>query len=155
MYIIDPANRWFPTFAATVRSFGPTSYGGPGLAGFVADHPEIFALAIAGVTAYLALAFLTGLSVRVACVAGAVFNLGLLATQFTTLTIPGGTDVGPHPLYLVAYVGLFVARGGPLFSVDPWAHLRRVRWSRGLRSPRRSSGRSTPGAEPVGAASGR
>jgi hypothetical protein len=141
LYIVTPANRFFPTFATTANSFGATSYGGPGLTSLVAAHPEIFAAAIALLTAYLAMAFLAGITVRIACVCGAVFNLLLLATQFATLTtIPGGTDVGPQPLYLVGYVALFVAPGGRLVSYDVWADSRWVRWIRGVRTDRGLTG---------------
>jgi uncharacterized membrane protein YphA (DoxX/SURF4 family) len=130
-YVVDPANDFFPTFAATASSFGPTTPTGPALAEFVAANAALFALAVALVTAYLALAFLLGFSVRIACLVGTVFNLALLLTQFTTVsTMPGGTDVGPHPVYLVAYVALFVANGARLWSLDGWLEHRARRAGR-------------------------
>jgi hypothetical protein len=143
LYVVLPANAFFPTFADTADSFGSTSLGGPGLASFVAGHPGIFSALVAGLTGYLAVAFLLGVSLRAACFIGFGFNLVLLATQFTTLTtIPGGTDVGPQPLYLIAYVALFVSNGGSLWSTDKWIELRL--------SGRRHRGVYDPGA-PAGA----
>jgi uncharacterized membrane protein YphA (DoxX/SURF4 family) len=121
VFILDPANQFFPGFSATAQSFGSTSIGGPGLANFVAGHSGLFSVMIAATTAYLALALLTGTTTRLACLVGFVFNSFLLVTQFGTIVVvPGGTDVGPMPLYLVMYLGLLAAGGPTLLSVDRW-----------------------------------
>jgi hypothetical protein len=142
VYIVNPANAFFPTFGATANSYGPTTLTGPAIATFVAANPLLFSVTIALVTAYLAFAFLLGISVRLACVVGAGFNLLLLLTQFATLTtFPGGTDVGPQPLYLVAYVALFISDGGPLWSLE--LTLSRALGRQGIR-PSPSDGRPIP-----------
>ena|SRR5580693_3741428 len=121
MFILDPANDFFSGFAATARSFGPTSLGGPGLAQFVASNSGLFSAVIALTTAYLAIAFLIGATSRMACLVGFVFNSVLFATQFgSTVVVPGGTDVGPMPLYLLIYL-ILAAFGTPtMYSVDAW-----------------------------------
>ena|ERR1700686_4778406 len=94
MYIVDPANQFFSTFDNTAASFGSSTLGGPALASLVARFPVPFEILIAGVTAYLAAAFLLGITTRWACIVGAGFNLVLLLTQFGGIsTIPGSTDV--------------------------------------------------------------
>lgn len=118
VFILDPANQFFPTFADTASSFAGTSASGPGLAEFVAANPMVFSLLIAGTTVYLAIAFLAGLTTRLACVTGAAFNSILLLTQFGQVVVLGGTDVGPMPLYLVLYLGLFVGAAGSDFALD-------------------------------------
>jgi hypothetical protein len=121
LYILNPENQFFPSFAATAASYGASSIGGSALAAFVAQNPLPFATAIAGVTAYLAIAFVLGATTRVACVVGFGFNTVLLLTQFGTIWIaPGGTDIGPQPLYLLVYSALFVGRAGGLFGLDGW-----------------------------------
>jgi hypothetical protein len=110
LFIVVPANGFFPTFADSARGYEATSAGGPALAEFVASHAGFFSLGIAVTTAYLALAFLLGVSTRFACVVGALFSAGLLISQWgSTFTLSGGTDVGPHPIYLVAYLSLYLA----------------------------------------------
>jgi hypothetical protein len=128
LFILDPANQFFPGFSATARSFGETSIGGPGLATFVADHSGVFSLLIAATTAYLAVALLLGVTTRIACLVGGVFNGFLLLTQFGTIVvIPGGTDVGPMPVYLVIYIALLASGGPTLVSFDRWWAARRNR----------------------------
>lgn len=119
IFVLYPANQFFPTFQSTAASFGPTSLGGPGGANFVASHSLLFAWVTAVLTAYLAIAFLVGFTTRLACLVGALASLAFLVTQFaTTFQAPGGTDVGPHPLYLLIYLILFLGGAGRYFSVD-------------------------------------
>lgn len=121
IYVVDPANQFFSTFSVVAGSFASTSVDGGAVATFAAGHPLPFALVVAGITAYLAVAFLLGLTTRWACVVGAGFNAALLWTQFGSLTLlPGGTDVGPHPLYLLAYAVLLIGHGPDRLSVDSW-----------------------------------
>lgn len=144
IYIVAPQNRWFANFSSTALSFGPTTFGGPGLAQYVAAHAVVFSALVAIVTIYLAVAFLLGLTTRIACLVGGVFSAILLATQVgSTFVFPGGTDVGEHPLYLVIYVALVVGGAGRELSVDRWiadAFARRhaARVARGLPTPRRA-----------------
>ncbi len=98
VFIVDPANQFFPTFSSTASSYAPTTLGGPGLAQFVAAHGAVFSVLIAVATAYLAFAFLTGTTTRWACVVGFFLSGFFLVTQWgSTFYFPGGTDVGPHP----------------------------------------------------------
>jgi hypothetical protein len=121
-FVLYPPNEFFPTFGPTVAAFAPTTWGGPALPEFIAAHAALFSVVVAGLTAYLAVAFLTGLTLRSACILGAVFNLGLLVTQYGTIVvIPGGTDVGPQPLYLVLYAALFLGSPLPASSPTSWA----------------------------------
>jgi hypothetical protein len=121
VFILAPSNQFFPTFAATASSFGPATLGGSGPANFVAAHPALFAGLIAGTTIYLAFAFLTGFTLRLAVLVGCAFNLSLLLTQWgMTFVFPGGTDVGPMPLYLVLYLGLLVGDASRSYSLDAW-----------------------------------
>lgn len=123
IFIFDPANGFFSGFASTANGFAAQSIGGAALPGFVAAHPELFAALIAAVTIYLAVAFLLGVTVRWACGVGILFASLLLITQFGgTFAIPGGTDVGPMPLYIGIYVALLWGRAdrlGPLWTRAP------------------------------------
>jgi hypothetical protein len=110
LYIVDPRNRFLTTFAPTVQTATSPVAGGPEFVAFVSAEPIAFALATAALTAFLAVAFLAGVAVRAACLAGGAFNAALLWLQLgSLLAVPGGTDVGPHPLYLVAYAALWIA----------------------------------------------
>ena len=121
VFIVDPANQFFPTFSAAAASYAPTTLGGPGLAQFVAAHGAVFSVLIAVATAYLAIAFLTGTTTRWACVVGFFLSGFFLLTQWgATFYFPGGTDVGPHPLYLLLAVGLFLAPAGRSWALDPY-----------------------------------
>jgi uncharacterized membrane protein YphA (DoxX/SURF4 family) len=121
LFIVNPQNAYFSTFSATAQSFASTSLGGPGFAAFVAQNGTVFAWAIAVLTAYLAVAFLLGFSTRIACVVGAVASVFFLVTQVgSTFFFPGGTDVGPHPLYLLVYAVLLIGGAGGTLSVDRW-----------------------------------
>ncbi|MCI4321692.1 MAG: hypothetical protein L3K05_05245 [Thermoplasmata archaeon] len=72
-------------------------------------------------TVYLAIAFLLGLTTRIACLVGGGFAALLLVSQFNgTFLIPGGTDVGPMPLYLAAYAALLVGQAQRYWSLDEW-----------------------------------
>jgi uncharacterized membrane protein YphA (DoxX/SURF4 family) len=141
VFVLDPANQFFPTFRETALSFAPSTLGGPAVANFVAAHPTAFAWITAGLTAYLAAAFVLGLTTRLACIVGGAASVLFLLTQFfTTVEAPGGTDVGPHPLYLLAYLILFLGGAGRYFAIDRWVwatgRARFPRLSRWLASPR-------------------
>jgi uncharacterized membrane protein YphA (DoxX/SURF4 family) len=141
IFIVDPANQFFPTFRDTALSFAPTSFGGPGIADFVAAHASVFAWVTAVLTVYLALAFVMGVTTRLACVVGGTVSIAFLLTQFlSTFLIPGGTDVGPHPLYLLIYLVLFTGAAGKYLAVDHriWrtGHAKFPRLSRWLAAPR-------------------
>lgn len=141
LFVISPGNQFFPTFRDVVISFAPTSLGGPGFANFVAIHATFFAWVTALLTGYLALAFVLGLTTRLACIVGSVASILFLVTQFlSTFAFPGGTDVGPHPLYLLIYIVLFVGGAGRYLAMDHglWipAHSRFPRLARWLASPR-------------------
>jgi uncharacterized membrane protein YphA (DoxX/SURF4 family) len=141
LFVVDPGNLFFPTFRATALSFGPTSLGGSGVAEFVGAHATAFAWIVAILTAYLAVAFLLGATTRLACLAGGAASVLFLLTQFTsTFETPGGTDVGPHPLYLLGYLILFVGGAGRYFAVDHWrwmtGRVRFPRLTRWLTAPR-------------------
>lgn len=119
LFIVVPSNEFFVTFRGTTLSFAPTSLGGPGVADFVAAHATFFAWLIALLTFYLAVAFLLGFTTRLACLVGSAASVIFLATQFlSTFSSPGGTDVGPHPLYLLAYLILFAGGAGRYLSLD-------------------------------------
>ena len=121
IFVLDPDNRFFPTFQDTALSFAPTTLGGPAVASFVAANSLAFAWTFAVLTVYLAVAFLAGVTTRLACLVGAVASVGLLVTQFSsTFNAPGGTDVGPHPLYLLVYLILFVGPAGRYLALDHW-----------------------------------
>jgi hypothetical protein len=119
IFIVDPANQFFSSFEATANGFASQSIGGAALPDLVASHPAVFAPLIAAVTAYLAVAFLLGITVRWACGVGILLATGLLVSQFYgTFAIPGGTDVGPMPLYIAIYAALLWGRAdrlGPLW----------------------------------------
>jgi hypothetical protein len=121
VFIAAPANQFFPTFAQSAGAFAPTTLGGLPLATWVSTQPVLFSGLIAALTGYLAVAFLTGFTMRLAVVLGAGFNLLLLLTQFgSTFFFPGGTDVGPQPLYLVLYAGLALGDASRSYSIDAW-----------------------------------
>lgn len=140
IFIADPANRFFPTFRGTVLSFAPSSLGGPSVANFVAAHAAVFAWMTALLTLYLAIAFVLGVTTRLGCMVGWVASIIFLATQFlSTFQIPGGTDVGPHPLYLLIYLALFAGGAGKYVAIDHWiwatGRARFPRLSRWLAAP--------------------
>jgi len=119
LFIVIPAADYWGSFSSVAASFGSSTPGGPGLADFIAAHPLFFAWLIAVATAYLAVAFLLGFTTRLACVVGMIASAFFLWTQYTTtFAFPGGTDVGPHPLYLAMYVILLVGGAGRFWSVD-------------------------------------
>jgi uncharacterized membrane protein YphA (DoxX/SURF4 family) len=119
VFIFDPENGFFTSFSATAASYAPVSLGGAGFPAFVASHSVIFSWLIAGVTVYLAIAFLLGITTRFACLVGGAFAIALLVSQFGgTFVMPGGTDVGPMPLYLAAYLALAVGRAERYLSID-------------------------------------
>ena len=119
IFILDPQNQFFSTFAATASSYATVSLGGSGFPAFVAAYPTVFSFLIAGITVYLAVALLFGVTTRMACVVGAGFALALLSSQWgATFFIPGGTDVGPMPIYLAAYLALAVGHAERYFSLD-------------------------------------
>lgn len=141
IFVVDPTNQFFGTFQDVALSFAPTSLGGPGVANFVAANAPTFAWLIAILTAYLAIAFVFGVTTRLACIVGGTASVGFLLTQFlSTFQTPGGTDVGPHPLYLLIYLVLFAGAAGRYFAVDHWiwltGHAKFPRLSRWLAAPR-------------------
>lgn len=141
VFILDPSNEFFPTFQDVALSFAPTSLGGPSVATFVAAHAAAFAGITAAVTLYLAVAFTAGVTTRLACLVGAGASVVFLLTQaLSTFAIPGGTDVGPHPIYLLVYAVLFAGGAGKYLAVDHWVWTsgrgRLPRLSRWLASPR-------------------
>jgi uncharacterized membrane protein YphA (DoxX/SURF4 family) len=141
VFIVDPANQFFSTFQDTALSFASTSFGGPGVADFVAANATVFAWVTAALTGYLAVAFVLGVTTRLACGVGGAASIAFLLTQFlSTFLIPGGTDVGPHPLYLLIYLILFTGGAGKYLAVDHWVwatgHARFPRLSRWLAAPR-------------------
>ena len=142
IYILTPSNRYFSMFQSMASGYGSTTLGGPWFANWVAGSPAFFAWAIAILTAYLAVAFLAGITTRLACVAGGVASVAFLVTQFyATFALDGsGTDVGPHPLYLLIYLILFTAGAGQYFALDHWmwasGKARLPRLSRWVASPR-------------------
>ncbi|MCI4332228.1 MAG: hypothetical protein L3K01_00625 [Thermoplasmata archaeon] len=119
LFVIDPENQFFGTFQSTAQSYAPTTYGGSALPDWVAAHASVFAWVVALVTAYLALAFLLGATTRFACLVGFLFSAVFLVTQVgSTFNIPGGTDVGPHPLYMLISVVLFLGGAGRYLALD-------------------------------------
>ncbi len=138
VFVLDPANRFSQTFPATAASFGPTTFGGGEFAALVAANSAIFSLMIAAVTVYLAVAFLSGTTVRAACVVGFCFNLVLLLTQVGSVAVmPVGTDVGPQPLYLAIDGTLLLGMETP--ALPRW-------WGSGLVSSLRRPRRQRAGA---------
>ena len=119
LFIVLPAAGYWSTFQGAAQSYGASTLGGPGLAGLVAAHATLFAWLIALTTAYLAAAFLLGVTTRLACGVGAVMSIAFFVTQFgATFVFPGGTDVGPHPLYLAIYAALWVGGAGRVWAID-------------------------------------
>lgn len=140
VFILVPANQYFSTFQSVALSFAPTSLGGPAVANFVAANWLLFSWLTVVLTAYLAVAFLLGVTTRFACLVGTLASSALLATQFlSTFQAPGGTDVGPHPLYLLIYLVLFIGGAGRYLAIDHWiwvtGRARRPRLGRWLASP--------------------
>jgi uncharacterized membrane protein YphA (DoxX/SURF4 family) len=149
IYIFDPANQYWSGFAGAAQSFEGQSLGGGGFAQFVAIHPVFFAALIAGVSVYLAIAFLLGLSTRAACLIGGAFNLALFVTQWAQVsTIPGGTDVGTQPLYLAMYVALFLGYEANRFTLDYAVRGVWIRW-RARNRPRPTTEPDAAGAPTV------
>jgi hypothetical protein len=139
VFILDPANLYFSTFASVAKSYDSQTMGGPAVADFVAVHALFFAWLIAIVTAYLAVAFLLGITTRLACGVGIAASAFFFVTQFLiTFMIPGGTDVGAHPLYLLIYVMLFVGGAGNYLAADS------ILWSGKTRFPRLTRWLLTP-----------
>jgi hypothetical protein len=155
IFILAPSNQFFAGFQSVAGGFGSTTLGGPGLATFVATYPGFFAWTIAVLTGYLAVAFLAGITTRLACLVGGAASVAFLLTQFTsTFALDGsGTDVGAHPLYLLIYLILFVGGAGQYLAVDRWVwasgHANFPRLSRWLASPRGSSPGPTAAKFPI------
>jgi uncharacterized membrane protein YphA (DoxX/SURF4 family) len=141
LFILDPGNQFFATFQDVAVSYAGTTVGGPGIADFVAGHAAVFAWLTAVLSAYLAVAFVLGFTTRLACLLGALASVAFFVTQFlTTFQIPGGTDVGAHPLYLLIYLVLFAGGAGRYLAVDNrvWAtgRARFPRLARWIATPR-------------------
>jgi uncharacterized membrane protein YphA (DoxX/SURF4 family) len=143
LFVIVPSNNFFESFSATASGFSSSNPTGPGLAEFAAQNGPVFALLVAGTTVYLAVALILGLTTRIACLVGSAFSATLLVAQWgLTFSFPGGTDVGPHPLYLAIYAGLFIGRADQYFSLDERAMPALRRWLSRRRpspSPNRAS----------------
>jgi hypothetical protein len=121
LFILDPANEFFPTFQATAQSYAPTTITGPSLPELVAAFPLPFALGIALITFFMAFAFLFGSMTKLGCLVGCGFSAILLVTQWSsTFYIPGGTDVGPQPLYLLIDGALYFGGAGQLLTLRTW-----------------------------------
>jgi uncharacterized membrane protein YphA (DoxX/SURF4 family) len=121
MFIFLPSAQYWSTFAAVAQGYGAYTPGGAGFANYVSANSTFFAVLIAVASTYLAFAFLTGFTTRLACVVGFAASVVFLWTQWgQTYSFPGATDVGAHPLYLVIYVAMFVGGAGRLWSVDGW-----------------------------------
>lgn len=134
LFIFLPASaaNYFNTtfFASTAYSYGPSSVIGFGFPSYVAEHPMFFMWLIAIGSVYLAVAFLLGITTRLACVVGLVASLFFLLTQWNSIFVWGwGTDVGAHPLYLAIYAALLVGGAGRYWALDPWL------WKSGLARP--------------------
>jgi uncharacterized membrane protein YphA (DoxX/SURF4 family) len=141
LFILVPSNQFFSGFQSVASGFQSSSLGGPGFASYVAAHATFFSNAVALLTGYLAVAFLLGFTTRFACFVGEVASVIFLITQFgSTFNLSGsGTDVGPHPLYILVYVILFAAGAGQYVAVDHWI------WSTGrARFPRLSQWLASP-----------
>ncbi len=139
LFILLPANQYFPNFASTARSYASQSLGGPGVADFVALHPVFFGWLIAFVTVYLTVALLFGITTRLACYVGIMVSVFFLWTQFLmTFMFPGGTDVGAHPLYILIYLMLIIGGAGKYLSADC------LIWVGGTRHPRMTHWLFTP-----------
>lgn len=137
VFIFDPANQFFSQFSSTASGYAGESLGGSAFPQFVAEHPDLFAGLIAGISVYLAVAFLFGVTTRAAAVIGMAFAAALLVSQFGgTFVIPGGTDVGPMPVYIAAYAALLLGRAERHGSLDAWFG--------------RRAGRSAPASRQVG-----
>ena len=119
LFIVYPAADYWATFSTLVQSSVGGSSGAGTISGLVLDDPLLFAWAVAGVTVYLAVAFLLGIGTKIACVIGAVFSAALFGLGLgSTFAFPGGTDVGPHPVYLAAYAALYLGDAGTSFAVN-------------------------------------
>jgi hypothetical protein len=127
IFIFDPVNGYFSGFGATAVSFAGQSLGGTGFPLFVASYPTLFSTLIAGVSLYLAVSMLLGATTRWGCVVGIGFAIALLISQFgSTFVIPGGTDVGPMPIYVTVYAALYLGHAERNFSLDAWWSHRRT-----------------------------
>ncbi len=147
IFILDPANQYFSTFSSVADSYDTQTLGGPAIPDFVVAHAAVFAWLIAVVSVYLAVALLLGFTTRLASLVGGVASVFFLWTQFLmTFMLPGGTDVGAHPLYLLIYVILFVGGAGKYLSVDRWY------WEEGGRHPQFARFFLTP---PIGTGTGK
>ena len=144
LFILDPANLYFPTFRAVAESYASQTLGGPAISNFVAAHALPFAWLIAIATAYLAVAFFLGITTRLASLVGLVSSVFYFLTQFyMTFMIPGGTDVGAHPLYLLLYLVLFIGGAGKYLSADS------LLWVGETRFPRLTRWFFTPPPSPL------
>ena len=150
IFILAPSNQFFSGFRQTASGFANSSLGGPGLANLAASYPAVFAWGVALLTGYLAVAFLSGTTTRLACIVGGIASSLFIVTQFySTFALDGtGTDVGPHPLYILIYLILFLGGAGQYFAFDHWVwasgHARFPRLSRWIASPRGVLGTERP-----------
>ncbi len=116
------ANYWNPTFfSSTAYSYAFSSVIGPGLPNFVAAYPMFFASLIAIGSTYLAVAFLLGITTRLASLLGLIASVLLLLTQWNGIFVWGwGTDVGAQPLYIAICLALLVGGAGRYWALDAW-----------------------------------
>ncbi len=141
LFILAPSNGFFSHFKNAAAGFESSTLGGPWFAGYVSAHPVLFAWGLAFLTGYLAFAFLAGFTTRLACFVGEIASAFFLITQFgSTFALNGtGTDVGPHPLYLLIYLILFAGGAGQYVAIDHWI------WTTGrARLPRLSQWLASP-----------
>ena len=118
-FVLLPSNDFFGGFGSAVTGLGGGSLVGPELVTIAVQYSPITSIVVAGTTGYLALAFLLGASTRLACLIGIVFSGVLLVLQWgSTFVFPGGTDVGPHPLYIAASLALLIGRAESRYSLD-------------------------------------
>lgn len=127
-FIVYPPNNFFGEFSSIARTFAPVSFGGPGFPDYVAAHPLFFSWVVALTTGYLAIAFTFGLTTRLACFVASFFSAVLFAIQIGSIfVVPGGTDVGEHPLFILISAVLLVGGAGASLSLDEWI---RTAWAR-------------------------
>ncbi|HZA09453.1 MAG TPA: hypothetical protein VE759_05335 [Mycobacterium sp.] len=94
-------------------------------------NPPVFALGIAIVETFAALALILGVLSNAAFVGTAVLSFGIWsgAEAFHLPFKPGMTDLGPSVGYIFASLALFFAAAGSTWSVDRWLRPRLGRFA--------------------------
>lgn len=136
LFLVLPVSGAWSSLRGVALSYGAVTLGGPGLLGLVGAHATVFAWLIALAAAYLAVAFLFGVTTRLACGVGAVLSVAFFVARFgSPLVSAGGTGVGPQPLYLAIYAALWIGQAGQLWAIDGqlwkrgWGrHVPQARW---------------------------